>query len=778
MKTLKTMICAAVLSFLVTVSGCGRTKNSGRDLMADDPHTTFRFANVFLETGNFRKAAENFEKAGNIYSEKGDAESVARSMLGLAQALYELGEYRRASEVVQKAEFVAEKLPDRKQAALITAELGNILIFAGDEKKGIDLLKKSGVFFDDKIKGKADTTAAARSFFLAASLKISVDDYSAAASDYALSAEAAEKTGNSSFAARARINAAKACYLTNDFSGSLELINKTEVSVYKLEDNHEKALLLVSISDLFARLCSDPDSPDRQKNMSRAFYAAEKAFIISEKNGDFAGQSLALGSMGRARELSGDLPGALDLTMKAILKASSVDFDPGLMKFHWQAGRILGKTGSIDQAIDSSREAVYHLERTRPEMSVECRSNPLVFKEVIWPVYTELVSLLLKRADSRADTDPDRCKDLDEVILTVEKIKTEEIKNYFRDDCVASMKSSIMESLHQLEKTAVIYPLIMQDELVILVKSGKKTRHFRSRVSSQELSSISDKLRDRLGDPGNRYYLKDSVKLYDLLIRPLEKTLEDEKIETIIFVPDGALRSIPLAALNDGNNFLVEKYAVGTTPGLVLTARQPLEKDAPGLLAAGLTDAVQGFPGLPGVSGELDIMESMFDARPLKNRAFSETNMGRALEQAPYSILHIASHGVFDRDPDRTFILTYEGRMNMKGLGRLITNPGIKVPVDMITLSACETAAGDDRSALGLAGVALRSGAKSALASLWFVDDDATSKLIIGFYENIKTRRSNSKAKALREAQITLIKDEKYRHPAFWAPFILIGNWL
>jgi CHAT domain-containing protein len=615
-----------------------------------------------------------------------------------------------------------------------------------------------------------------KSLFATAEMNISREKYSAAAYDYARVGVLAEKSGDYSLAAKACLNAGKASALNNDIPACLEFIRKTEAAVKKLNDNNEKSILLSSISELYCRICggSGMGIEEKHKNLSKAYETSENALKISGENGDLSAQSLALGSMGKARELSGDLKSALDLTMKAILKASSVDSDTALMRFHWQAGRILGKSGRIDEAVESCREAVYHLEKIRPEISSECRGNPLAFREIIQPVYNELISLLLKRAESRQHN----ISDLDEVIKTVEKLKTEEIKDYFRDDCITSMQSVVSDNNGIPAGTSVIYPVIMPEELVILVKSEKKTAYFKSGISSDDLAQTVEKLRERLSDPGNRYYLRDSRKLYDLLVKPAEKYLENEKTDTVIFVPDGVLRSIPLAALHDGRQYLVEKYAVGTTPGLSLTAPAPLKKDGSGFLAAGLTEAVQGFSGLPGVSGELEIMESRFDAKALKNMAFSENNLEASLEQAPYSILHIASHGVFDRDPDKTFILTYQGRMNMKGLGRLITNPEIKAPVELITLSACETAAGDERSALGLAGVAIRSGAKSALASLWFVDDDATSKLISGFYDNLEKGKDISKAKALQEAQKTLIRDKHYSHPALWAPFLVIGNWL
>jgi len=142
-------------------------------------------------------------------------------------------------------------------------------------------------------------------------------------------------------------------------------------------------------------------------------------------------------------------------------------------------------------------------------------------------------------------------------------------------------------------------------------------------------------------------------------------------------------------------------------------------------------------------------------------------------------VVHIASHGKFDKDPRKTFLLTYDGKLTMNDLEQLIGMSKFrKEPVELLTLSACQTAAGDDRAALGLAGVALKAGARSAIATLWFINDEATSELVADFYRQQSVNPSFSKAQALQQAQINMLKQEQYKHPAYWAPFLLIGNWL
>jgi CHAT domain-containing protein len=196
------------------------------------------------------------------------------------------------------------------------------------------------------------------------------------------------------------------------------------------------------------------------------------------------------------------------------------------------------------------------------------------------------------------------------------------------------------------------------------------------------------------------------------------------------------------------------------------------------VLLSGLSESVQHFPALPAVTGELDAIQKLTHAKTLRNAEFSAGGFERELKALPYSVVHIASHGQFDADPKKSFLLTYDGWITMDDLELYLKATRFRdEPVELLTLSACRTAAGDDRAALGLAGIAIKAGARSALATLWFVSDQASSDLVTHFYELLRTR-DVSKVGALQDAQQTMLKDPRYRHPSYWAPFLLIGNWL
>ncbi len=162
----------------------------------------------------------------------------------------------------------------------------------------------------------------------------------------------------------------------------------------------------------------------------------------------------------------------------------------------------------------------------------------------------------------------------------------------------------------------------------------------------------------------------------------------------------------------------------------------------------------------------------------LLNEEFHLANIEAAMQREPFTIVHVASHGQFGRDVKETFLLTFEEKLTVDWLDRMLEDFRPRdTPLELLTLSACETAAGDDRAALGLAGVAIKAGASSALATLWSVNDRASSKLVIEFYRQLQAP-AVSRALALQRAQLHLLDDPRYDHPGYWAPFLLLNNWL
>jgi CHAT domain-containing protein/Flp pilus assembly protein TadD len=284
-------------------------------------------------------------------------------------------------------------------------------------------------------------------------------------------------------------------------------------------------------------------------------------------------------------------------------------------------------------------------------------------------------------------------------------------------------------------------------------------------------------------------YLPLAQKTYDWLIRPGEQAIANSGVKTLVFVLDGPLLNVPMAVLNNGQQFLIENYAIAYTPGLQLLDTKPLTRGKLSALKAGISEARQlpmpnsekplTFSALPFVKEELLQIQKEISGQILLNEAFTTNAIENQIDSVPFRVVHLATHGQFSSNEKDTFIVTWDDRLNVNQLNTVLRTREEtgRVPIELLVLSACQTATGDERAALGLAGVAVRAGARSTLATLWFVSDEATAEVMTRFYQKL-TDTSISKAEALRLAQVELLRDSRYQKPLFWAPYVLVGNWL
>ena len=224
---------------------------------------------------------------------------------------------------------------------------------------------------------------------------------------------------------------------------------------------------------------------------------------------------------------------------------------------------------------------------------------------------------------------------------------------------------------------------------------------------------------------------------------------------------------------------LIENYNVALTPGLQLLAPRPIKQVKLKTIAAGLTKSRQGFSPLNYVNSELNKIKETVDGVVLVDREFTSEALKQEIKYSDYPIVHIATHGQFSSSLEDTFLLAWDDKLNISQLDRILQtrNFNQKEAIELLVLSACETASGDKRAALGLAGMAVRAGARSTLATLWAVNDRATTKLMSDFYHQL-SREHLTKANAVRQAQLSLLHSRGYEHPFYWAPYVLLGNWL
>jgi CHAT domain-containing protein len=289
-------------------------------------------------------------------------------------------------------------------------------------------------------------------------------------------------------------------------------------------------------------------------------------------------------------------------------------------------------------------------------------------------------------------------------------------------------------------------------------------------------------MRQLVEDRTNHDYRKPAAQLYTWLIDPLDAFLDEgDGSRTLVFVPSGPFAGIPFAALYDAveQKFLIEQHAIAISPGLSLIEPRALDVNSEKHMAlqAALTTAVADYPALASAATEVDEIRQLLGGKTLVDQGFVMSALDHELATVPYEIVHIASHGQFGEDADSTYLLTYDGRIGLSALADLVAQTRFREkPLELLTLSACQTAAGDERAALGLAGVAVRAGARSTVASLWSVNDESTARLMRTFYEHI-VQGGTSRARALQLAQQEVLSDAVFRHPAHWSAFVLVGSW-
>ena len=361
----------------------------------------------------------------------------------------------------------------------------------------------------------------------------------------------------------------------------------------------------------------------------------------------------------------------------------------------------------------------------------------------------------------------------------MEMLKASELEDFFRDECVVLKKDARVVSDTAPPHTAIVHPIVLPDKLALLLTLPDGLSLITVPVDKTTLEQTVTQFRKKLQNRLNNRFIEEAEKLYDWIIRPIEAELAAREIHTLSFAPGGVLRLVPMATLYDGQSFLVEKYAISIIPFMKLIDFGSVPRKAHHILLSGVSEARQDFSALPSIPVELgDIKEIMNGETVLMNDAFAFDGLKNAISEKNYSIFHIATHGVFGGTPEDSYLLAYDGHLNMNDLEELVgVAKAYENSIDLLTLSACQTALGNERAALGLAGVAVKAGVKSALATLWYVDDEATSLAIREFYRQLKTP-DTTKAKALQNVQKKLIANPRYWHPLYWAPFVLIGNWM
>lgn len=567
------------------------------------------------------------------------------------------------------------------------------------------------------------------------------------------------------------------------------------------------------------------------RGVETAYHSLSKARELLPR----MGKRLALetlDAMAQLYEDQGRHKEALQLTLSALANTGITDnSDDVLVSLEWRRGRILQSSGETRDALFAYRNAARFLETIRQDLPIEYDDGQSSYRGTLQPIFTGLVDLILANLDALGGQDRDAY--LREAVHAIELTRQSEMQDFLGDRCsvdgVRNDASSAMPA-----KSALIYPVALPDRLELLMQTDAGIVRRTVNVGRAQFDAQARSLAKALSEYDSNGYLAGSQQFYDWILRPLDAEFSQHGIRTIVVAADGPLRLIPVGALHDGQQFAVERFAIATVTGISMTSvpapagKRPMALLAgmsePGpvvdVLATGDRDAMLGLGraetpaqvrgamplvrearvgtdaatvrampaaqfaawlkqnlSLPGVTDEIQALKALMPSKSILNEAFTLERFTQEVGSGDYRILHIASHGVFGGSADSSYIMTYDDLLTMDRLDSLLRDKqGGAVSVELLTLSACETAEGNDRAPLGISGAAIKAKARSVLGTLWPVGDQAARTIMDRFYQGL-ANQGLGKAAALQLAQQELLANKAMSHPFYWAPFVLIGNW-
>ena len=724
------------------------------------------------QLGALEEALVAWKEAAQLYDQAGNTMGHLQALSHAAYAARTLGHLNQAFLQQELALQLARKTGDPKWLTLTLSELGKTYVANHQYETASEYLVQA----DDIAQREHLTALSASVQNDLGILKALQGEFPDALTAFQRSAGQAKDEHLHTLAVRSHVNAARVAIQLKQANVAATALNEADRIMSAVPASHDKADGLINLALGYRDLA--PLQPDLlEQSLPRAAALLQEAATMAEERQDARLASYAYGYLGQLYENERRYEESLRLTRQAVFAAQAARAPESLYRWQWQRARLLTHLGKLDDALSAYQEAANTLGPIRAEVASASAVSLEPSPRSIRSLYFELADLLLQRAALMGDesqTEPYLKAARD----AIEAYKAAELRDYFRDDCVDQMQARLTKLDTVSPSTAIIYPIIFSDRTELLVNFPDGLKRRAIPVTASALTAEIRAFRRTLEKRTTREYLPHAQQLYDWLLRPLADDFSRLKVDTLVFVPDGPLRTIPMSALHDGHRFLIAHYAVAMTPGLDLTDPQPINRTRAQLLSSGLTKSVQGFPPLPHVAEEMDNIQTLFKGEQLLDATFITPRLEEELKDGRYSILHIATHGQFAKEVNQSFLLTFDDRLTMAQLERLVGLFRFRQnPLELLTLSACQTGIGDDRAALGLAGIAVKAGARSALATLWYINDEASSELVSEFYRQLRDP-AISKARALQLAQLKLLSDQLYAHPAYWSPFLLLNNWL
>jgi filamentous hemagglutinin family protein len=729
--------------------------------------------------GRFEYAIQEWEKALSNSPRNGEISSL--TPIFIADAFQRRGFLNRAVDTLQRAMGAPEESDANQKAAMMNSLsdlhlcLGNLEKARSSIGEGIVFARESGAPFIQAALWNNNGNLAA----------VDGDNFGALEAyekSVRLSAQS-DRCGDGALLLKSTvlINLSRLRLIMEDYEPFNVALRLALEETKKLPDAFAKTANLIAIGLLSEEASrtfafDEEHFSDISKQTLVHAYELAKALHISGI------QAKILGKLGEHLKKERKLEDADSYLRKAISFAQKDHCPEVSYDLYKIRAQILDASGEIESARDYYKLALFTLNPIRSEFFRGYRKTAPLFKQIVEPVYKDYVELLLRMAEEESDPTQSE-KRLAQMRNVLDLQRIAELEDYYKDECLVPARNMDSHPYVSDDRAVVIYPVPLKDKLILLLIFSDSMETIEVGVDARSLEVYIQRMRRLLDKEMSRpkrdlrslFYAK---KLHRSLIRPMEAALARRHIDTLVFCPSGQFRLIPFAALHDGNRFLIEKYAVAVIPSFPAVDTGPSDRSTSRSLIVGLSESRHGFPPLENVIEEMQKVQEKMGGHILSDEHFTRQNLTEELKRTPYTIIHMATHGHFGRTPGDTYLLAYDGKISLSDLNRFVGVGRYRDdPIELLTLSACQSALGDERAALGLAGVSLKAGAESAMATLWRVDDEAASELIGAFYAQLK-KPGASKAEALQQAQIEMLNSKRFSHPAFWSPFAIIGKWL
>ncbi|WP_088889530.1 CHAT domain-containing protein [Leptolyngbya ohadii] len=751
---------------------------------------------LYLAQGQPDRALPVWQQAADVHQQSGNSLGAVQSQINQAEALQQLGLYRRAiAQLTEVAPALTEQ-PNSLSSIIALRSLGNALLVAGDLVQARQRLEQSLAIaqsFSDpaapnelatsllslgnltRAEALAQFSQQGRSIrdAIATPRNTAQPAYQTLLAALDLYQQAAEQAQTLQTRIQAQLNRLQLLIETQQWQAAQQLYPVIQAQLPALPPGRSTLEQQIQLAEIVMQRSEDWNLTPQIAQLLENVYQQASA------SSDRRTQSYALGMLGKLYELP-QPEQAQTFTEKALSLSQAIGATDISYRWQWQLGRLLKAQGKRDAAIAAYDEAIRSIQALRNDLVSINRDVQFSFREAVEPAYREFVSLLLQ--PNAGAQQLIRAREI------IEGLQIAELDNFFREACLDTQFQLDRVVEQENLSAAILYPIILDDRLEVIVKLPQQPLlHYTVSVSQETVETTVDRLLIELKRPfTTRNFQQLSQQMYEWLVQPIapqlgndsEGTTADRRIDTLVFVLDGTLRNIPMAALYDGNHYLVERYAVAVAPGLQLPDPKPLQSRKVQALVAGLSEARSNFPALTYVQQEVETIRSELVSTVLFNQSFTRSNLQQQIRSDAYSIVHIATHGQFSSNAEETFILAWDDPINVNELRNVLQARDLNAePIELLVLSACQTAVGDRRAALGLAGIAVRAGSRSTIASLWNLDDESGAEFMSRFYQEL-LQHPISKAEALRRAQQALLQSPQYAAPRFWAPFILLGNWL